>query len=109
MAPAPLRVALPVRLVRSSSVSRPGSSRNVRVRANADELSRIAEIEEEIARQVSPLLRRVAGCDPFVVPCSRPVVCWALVRLYRRTADSQRARSLGLPLVAATLINSASK
>ena len=53
MAPLALRMALPARPVQMARRTPVRSSRAVRVRANSDELSRIAEIEEEIARQVS--------------------------------------------------------
>jgi hypothetical protein len=53
MAPLVLRMALPARPVQMARRTPVRSSRAVRVRANSDELSRIAEIEEEIARQVS--------------------------------------------------------
>lgn len=62
MAPVPLRMALPVRPVRVAWHTSSRPSRAVRVRANADELSRIAEIEEEIARQVRRGRLHVLAC-----------------------------------------------
>ena len=89
MAPLVLRMALPARPVQMARRTPVRSSRAVRVRANSDELSRIAEIEEEIARQVSWGLVRGSArrlgrfCSPS---------CWRLQRS-RRGADSPVGRT----------------
>ena len=74
MAPLAMRMALPARPVQMARRTPARSSRAVRVRANSDELSRIAEIEEEIARQVS---RGVVRCSARRLGRFCCHSCWA--------------------------------